>query len=109
MSVGVLASRRLGTVGALSKTRWGWEEGAKHRAAVRQVGMESKRPVTHTRVGGVVPTQDEAIALIRAAGGKVERIDIEGHAPGGISTHTTPHINYTTKGGTKATVVIQPE
>jgi hypothetical protein len=88
-------------------TPWGWTRGAKHRAAVRQIGMESADAITHQDIGGIVPTQSQALDLISRAGGTVERIDPAGHPPGGISTHTAPHINYTTKGGTKSTVIIR--
>lgn len=34
--------------------------------------------------------------LIDASDGTIVREDVAGHAPGGISTHTDPHINFTT-------------
>jgi RHS repeat-associated protein len=86
-------------------TRWGWEEGAKHRTAVKQLAKESLSPITHESVGGIIPTAEEATEMIGKGGGKVLRVEA-GHAPA-VSTHTYPHINYVTKGGTKATVRIQ--
>jgi hypothetical protein len=53
-----------------------------------------------------VPSEEEAVKMIEDAGGKVERIE-EGHAPGGVSPHENPHINYTTASGAKGTIEIQ--
>jgi hypothetical protein len=64
---------------------------------------EISRPETHRTIQGKVPTQDEAIRLIRAARGKITEIEPSGHPEGGVSTHTYPHINYTINGA-KATV-----
>jgi hypothetical protein len=95
-----------GMAGSVVRTRWGWSGQAKYNAALRQIATESKAAITHMDVQGIVPTQAEAEALITQSGGQILRVD-EGHLPGGVSTHTFPHINYTTKGGTKATVQIQ--
>jgi RHS repeat-associated protein len=86
-------------------TRWGWEGSAKHRAAIRELAQESRKALTHETVGGLVPTAAEAEQLIVRGGGRVLRV--EQHAPGGVSTHTYPHINYVTKGGTKSTIRVQ--
>jgi hypothetical protein len=58
-----------------------------------------------TALRGKIPTYDEAVRLIKDVGGTILRV--EEHAPGGRSTHTYPHINYTTADGLKATVQIQ--
>lgn len=104
---GIGAEGRLG----VKLTRWGWSGQQKYRAAVRLIGTEAKTAITHLDVFGKVPTQAEALELIEQARGLVNRIE-EAHLPGGVSTHTFPHINYTTRGGTKATVriteVVQP-
>ena len=88
-------------------TAWGWTGGPKHKAAVRQLAEKSTTPVTYRSVQGRVPTKEEAIELIEDGGGTVKEISEAGHAIEGVSTHTYPHINYTTKWGTKATVQIQ--
>jgi hypothetical protein len=86
-------------------TRWGWSGAGKYRQAVKQLATEAAEPITHESVGGIIPTQSEAIEMIEAGGGKVQRIEM--HEPGGVSNHTYPHINYVTQGGTKATVQIE--
>ncbi len=45
---------------------------------------------------------------IRESGGKITRVETEGHPPGGVSKHTYPHINYETASGAKGTIQIQP-
>jgi hypothetical protein len=97
----------VGTEGRLGAklTQWGWRGTAKYRTAVKLIGTEAKNAVTHLDVLGKVPTQAEALELIEKAGGVVNRIE-EAHLPGGVSTHTFPHINYTTRGGTRGTVRI---
>lgn len=82
-------------------TRWGWAGTKKFLAAVRLL----KQPGTHEAIEGIVPTLEEAKALIQKAGGTIDRIE-EGHAVGGVSEHTYPHINYTTPSGAKATVQV---
>lgn len=88
--------------GAAKLTQWGWTGSAKWRAAVTQIGQ----PLTHLEVVGKIPDKAEAVELIKEAGGVVNRIEEEGHAVGGVSSHTFPHINYTTADGAKATVQI---
>ncbi len=87
---------------ALRATRWGWTGTKKFLAAVRLL----KQPGTHEAVEGIVPTLEEARELIRQAGGTIDRIE-EGHAVGGVSEHTYPHINYTTPSGSIATVKVE--
>ena len=65
-----------------------------------------KQPGTHEAIGGIVPTLQEAKMLIEKAGGTINRIE-EGHAVGGVSKHTYPHINYTTPSGSKATLRVE--
>jgi RHS repeat-associated protein len=83
-------------------TRWGWPGTKKFLAAVRLL----KQPGTHEALEGIVPTLEEAKQLIQQAGGTIDRIE-EGHAVGGVSEHTYPHINYTTPSGSKATVKVE--
>jgi hypothetical protein len=92
-----VVSRRAPTL-----SRWGWSGARKYRAALETL----KRPGTHEALEGMVPTLDEAKALIRASGGTIDRIE-KGHAIGGVSRHTYLHINYTTASGAKATIRIQ--
>ena len=54
-------------------------------------------------IGGKVPTAQEAEELIQEEGGTINR-GRETHDPGGVSTDTYPHINYTTSSGAKAAV-----
>jgi hypothetical protein len=63
-------------------------------------------PWIHEIVEGIVPTLEKAKQLIRSAGGTIDRIE-EGHAVGGVSEHTYPHINYTTASGSRATVRVE--
>ncbi len=97
-------------VGAAARimTKWGWDNSLPYTKAWKQL----QQPGTHEMVNGRVPTREEAIGLIEKSGGKIERIE-EGHSSEGPSTHTGPHINYTTAGkrpfgGNKATVIVQP-
>jgi RHS repeat-associated protein len=83
-------------------TQWGWTGSPAWRAAVREIS----EPGDHPTVQGKIPTYEEAVRLIRAAGGKIDRVE-EAHPADGVSTHTYPHINYTTADGLKATVQIQ--
>ena len=55
-----------------------------------------------TSLKGGIPTEQEALDLIREAGGEVIRVDL-GHSPGGVSTHTYPHIHY--KNGSEKNVI----
>ena len=54
---------------------------------------------------GRIPTQNEAIDLIREAGGIVTRIDMPHNPP---NPHDFPHINFTTPCGTRGTIQIIP-
>jgi hypothetical protein len=54
-----------------------------------------------------VPTRAQAKQMIEDAGGKVIRGEETGHAPGGNSPHTYPHINYETAQGMKGTIRVQ--
>jgi hypothetical protein len=69
---------------------------------------ELKNPGDHPDLNGKVPTRQEANQMIQEAGGSVDRND-PGHAPGGVSTHTDPHVNYTTPSGQKATVTVREQ
>jgi hypothetical protein len=106
--IGPPAAGAAGLLGAVEEsatsalTRWGWTGTKKFLAAVRTL----KQPGTHELVEGIVPTVEEAKQLIQKAGGTVDRIE-EGHAVGGVSEHTYPHINYTTASGSKATVRVE--
>jgi RHS repeat-associated protein len=86
----------------LGLTRWGWKGAAKWRNAIRALA----KPGTKLTLEGIVPTVEEASAMIKEAGGTIER-EVEEHAPGGVSSHTYPHINYTTAEGQKATLRVQ--
>jgi hypothetical protein len=81
-------------------TPWGWSGSPSYRRAVGEVNT----PGTHETIGGVVPSQDQAMRLIREGGGTVVRVE-EGHEP--PNPHVYPHINYTTSDGQRATVQIQ--
>jgi RHS repeat-associated protein len=87
---------------AVVMTQWGWSGSKAYREARNQL----KQPGTHENLGGKVPTQDEAVQMIEESGGTIDRIE-EGHGPDSVSSHNQPHINYTTAGGDKATVIIQ--
>jgi RHS repeat-associated protein len=83
-------------------TTWGWSGSPAYNDAVNEL----RQAGTHETLGGKVPTQAEASKMIEESGGTVDRIE-EGHGPGSVSTHSYPHINYTTASGLKATVQIQ--
>jgi RHS repeat-associated protein len=83
-------------------TQWGWNGTKPYTDAVKQLEQAG----THETLNGKVPTRAEATRMIEESGGKVERQDA-GHAPGGVSTHTEPHINYTTVNNAKATVIVR--
>jgi hypothetical protein len=85
-------------------TQWGWSNSPSYRAARAQADQAG----THETLNGKVPTKEEAIRMIEENGGRIDRLDYEGHPPGGVSDHTYPHINYTTSSGVKATVRVQP-
>ena len=59
---------------------------------------------TIENLNGKVPTQQEAIDLIKESGGKVNRIEGPHEAP---NPHNFDHINYTTPEGKKGTIKIQ--
>jgi hypothetical protein len=91
----------VGAAGAAAQlTQWGWRLSKSWHAAVKTVASGG----TIRAIAGKVPTRTEAIDLIKAAGGKVIRIE-KGHPP--PNPHTFPHINYTTPSGAKATIQIQ--
>lgn len=81
-------------------TRWGWKGAGKWRAALKIL----TKPGTHELLEGILPTVEEATEMITETGGTIDRI--EEHAPGDVSPHTYPHINYTTAEGQQATVRI---
>lgn len=58
---------------------------------------------TIRNLDGRVPTQSEAIDLIKASGGTPLRIEGAHNAP---NPHNFPHINYTTPSGAKGTIQI---
>jgi len=60
--------------GATKLTRWGWIGGPKWRAARKTLQAAG----THESLGGIVPTLDEAVKLIRASGGRIDRISRTG-------------------------------
>jgi RHS repeat-associated protein len=84
-------------------TTWGWNGSPPYKDAVNEL----REAGTHETLNGKVPTKGEAIKMIEESGGRVDRIE-EAHGPGSVSTHDYPHINYTTEGGVKATVKVQP-
>lgn len=94
--------------------QFGWRNGGKWREAVKELRGAGDHPT----VAGKVPTREEATEMIQQGGGTIQRggfgdPDMQpgerfGHAPGGDSNHTYPHINYTTSSGVKATVKVQP-
>ena len=85
-------------------TPWGWNNQEPYNTAIRQL----RQPGTHNTLNGKVPTRQEATRMIEESGGKVVRQD-EGHHPEGRSAHYEPHINYETKGGEKATVIVRKD
>lgn len=58
---------------------------------------------TITSLNGGIPSQNQAIELIKQAGGSVLRIDGPHPYP---NPHTFPHINYLTRNGIKGTIQI---
>ncbi len=74
-----------------------------------------RRPVPAAQKGGEfdtsthgIPRISEAERLLSEAGCRIDRRDIAGHAPGGVSTHTYPHFNYVTPTGVKGTIRVRP-
>jgi RHS repeat-associated protein len=93
---------------AAALTQWGWPGQQSYNEAKNLLNEPntSQGTVDRRDLLGKVPTEDEAVKMIEDAGGKVERIE-GGHAPGGVSPHENPHINYTTASGAKGTIDIQ--
>jgi hypothetical protein len=93
---------------AVMKTQWGWTGQQSYNEAKDLLNEPntSQGTVDRRDLLGKVPTEEEAVKMIEDGGGKVERIE-EGHAPGGVSPHENPHINYTTASGAKGTIDIQ--
>jgi RHS repeat-associated protein len=88
-------------------TQWGWQNSPAWRSAAKIIGNAGhKATVSAEDLGGKIPTESEARAMIESQGGTVIRAE-SGHPQGGISTHTYPHINYDTASGNSATVQIQ--
>lgn len=88
------------------KTQWGWTGSPSWKDAVKAVGRSTEEGVIHS-VGGRVPTEAEALRLIKEAGGTVQRIE-ETHAGSVVAGHIDfPHINYTTSTGTRMHLRIQ--
>jgi len=89
-------------------TQWGWagQQGYNEAKNLLNEPNTSQGTVDRRDLLGKVPSEEEAVKMIEDAGGKVERIE-EGHAPGGVSPHENPHINYTTSSGAKGTIDIQ--
>ena len=83
-------------------TQWGWNNSPAYNAAKNKLTQAG----THSDLNGKVPTRQEATRMIEESGGRVDRQDA-GHAPGGVSTHMEPHINYYTPNGEKATVIVK--
>ena len=88
-----------GEIGLPFRTPWGWSGSAAYRAVVAVV----RGGGTIEELGGVVPTQSQAVQLIIDAGGTIQRIEGP-HAP--PNPHVFPHINYTTPSGWKGTLRI---
>jgi RHS repeat-associated protein len=89
-------------------TQWGWTGQQAYNDAKNLLNEVNTPQGTVDRrdLLGKVPSEDEAVRMIEDSGGNVDRIEA-GHAPGGDSTHTNPHINYTTASGVKGTIDIQ--
>jgi hypothetical protein len=91
-------------------TQWGWRGQADYNKA-KDLLNEVNTPqntVDREELGGKVPTKDEALVMIKDAKGQVTEIEETGHAEGGVTPHTYPHINYTTASGNKGTIKIKP-
>jgi RHS repeat-associated protein len=86
-------------------TQWGWNNTESYIRARNEL-ESGPNNTTHDTLNGKVPTREEALKMIEENGGTVIR-DEAGHAPGGVSTHTEPHINYTTSTGIRQTVIVQ--
>lgn len=78
----------------------GWQGDSNWRRAVEAAG----RPGDFDTATHGIPTFRQAQALIAESGGRVDRIEMEGHGEGSVSHHNYSHINYTTSSGHKATM-----
>jgi hypothetical protein len=95
-------------IGSIIMTQWGWSGTTAYKDAVKKLN-EVNTPegrVERPDLNGKVPTKEEAIRMIKDAGGKVKRIEGP-HGPDSVSTHKYPHINYETASGVSGTVRIQ--
>ncbi len=93
-----------GDAGAITPptlTPWGWTASGSYRAAVGLVDQGGDV----TDVLGTIPTQAQAEQLIADGGGTIQRVEV-GHPPGGVSTHSYPHINYYTSSGVRSAIRI---
>ncbi len=90
-------------------TPWGWTGQQAYRQAVAKLRTpntgEGTVNLRAADLGNKLPTVKQAERMIRDAGGSLAR-GPESHAPGGVSTHTYPHINYTV-GGIKGTIEVK--
>jgi RHS repeat-associated protein len=91
-------------------TPWGWRGQPSYNDALKKLNQPNTPQGTTDLPDGVdgkVPTRTQAKQMIEDAGGKVIRGEETGHAPGGNSPHTYPHINYETAQGMKGTIRVQ--
>jgi hypothetical protein len=91
-------------------TPWGWRGQPSYNDALKKLNQPNTPQGTTDLpegVDGKVPTRTQAKQMIEDAGGKVIRGEETGHAPGGNSPHTYPHINYETAQGMKGTIRVQ--
>jgi len=91
-------------------TQWGWSGQPDYNEA-KDLLNEVNTPqgtVDRKELLGKVPTKEEALHMISDAKGQITSIEETGHAEGGVTPHTYPHINYTTKSGVKGTIKINP-
>jgi RHS repeat-associated protein len=91
-------------LGAPFMTSWGWNNSPPYNKARNELAAAGDHP----DLNGKVPTREEANRMIQESGGTVDRND-PGHSPGGVSSHTEPHVNYTTASGQKATVTVREQ
>lgn len=86
-------------------TRWGWSGSAKYQSALDAVdGAGSRATLGADELGGILPTRQEAERMIADTGGRVVRVE-RGHTSG--RGHATPHINYETSSGNRATILVE--
>jgi RHS repeat-associated protein len=86
-------------------TSWGWNNTPAYNQAKKELEQGGNN-TTHDTLNGKVPTRAEATKMIEENGGEIIRQD-QGHDPGGVSTHTEPHINYRTSTGFRHTVIVK--